>query len=137
MKKREVTILNLYLWTIFILSIIAWSLWQALKDKNKGRLIKLKDKKTKGPDAVKRPDPQRKAEAKRFVHSKGLGLESPQGKIFLEFMKIYPLADVTLNACEMLWYFLTWLKSKGIHLIDERTVYCMPFSHLVRYKGLK
>lgn len=97
----------------------------------------LRDKKQKGPDAVKRPDPPRKAETKRFIKSKGLGLESPQGKIFLEFMEIYPPADVTLAACEMLWFFLVWLKSKGIHLIDERTVYCLPFSHLVHYKGLK
>lgn len=94
-------------------------------------------KKKKGPAGRNRTDPKHLTEAKHFLHSKKSELESPQAKIFLEFMEIYPPADATLAACEMLWFFLVWLKSKGIHLINEETVYCMPFSHLVQYKGLK
>ena len=93
--------------------------------------------KQKGSAARKQTDPKRKAETKRFVKSKGLGLESPQGKIFLEFMGIYPPGDVSLAGCEMLWFFLVWLKSKGVHLIDKTTVFCVPFSHLVDLTKLR
>lgn len=94
-------------------------------------------KNKKGPAARKREGPPREIETKRFLHSKKSELESPQAKIFLEFMEIYPPADATLAACEMLWFFLVWLKSKGIHLVDEKTVFCFPFDRLVKFKDLK
>lgn len=91
----------------------------------------------KGPAGRNQTGPKRMTEAKRFLKSKKFSLKSPQAKIFFEFMEIYPPADATLAACEMLWFFLVWLKSKGIHLVDEKTVFCFPFSRLVILKNLK
>ena len=96
----------------------------------------MKDKK-KERAAVKQTRSKHKAEAKHLLDSKKDELKSQQGQLLLKFLETYPSADVTLACCEMVWSFLTWLKEKGYHVIDERDVYCLPFSHLVRYKDLK
>jgi len=103
---------------------------------NEKKRMKLNRKKG-GSGSQKPSDPKRKAEAKRLFNSKKDELESKEAKLMLKFLETYPGADVMKPCLEMLWAFLRWLKEKGYHVIDERDVYCMPFSHLVRYKGLK
>jgi len=97
----------------------------------------MKDKEKKDPAAVKPTRSLRKADAKRLLHSKGLAIESPEGKIIAEFLETYPSSSTTILSLEMLWFFLAWLKSKKIHLVDSQDVFCVPFSYLVRCKDLK
>jgi len=100
------------------------------------RRQKLKNKQ-KGPGSRKPSDPKRISELKRLFDSKKKEMESQEAKLLLKFLETYPGADVMMPCIEMLWSFLRWLKEKGYHIIDERDVYCLPFSHLVRYRGLK
>lgn len=97
----------------------------------------MKNKKKKGPDDRNRTDPKRKSELKRLFDSKKDELKSQQGQLLLKFLETYPSADAALQCCEMVWSFLTWLKEKGYHIIDGKTVFCFPFSKLVRLKDLK
>lgn len=101
------------------------------------RRSRLNEKKEKGSPALQHNDPSRKTEVKRFLKSKKKELESPEAQLFLNFLATWPLADVTLLACEMTWGFIQWLKKAGYHIIDERTVFCIPFSHLVKKADLK
>lgn len=96
----------------------------------------MKEENRKEPAALKQTSSLRKADAKRFLHSKGLSIESPEGKIIVEFLETYPSTSTTILSLEMLWFFLAWLKSKGIHLVNSQDVFCIPFSYLVPYKGL-
>lgn len=93
-------------------------------------------KKEKGPAAVKQTGPRRKAEAKRLLKSKQKELESQESRLMLDFFATWT-EPVSEQMAQFLWQFLKFLKEKDYHVIDERTVYCFPFSHLVRYKNLK
>jgi len=101
------------------------------------RQKRLKKEKKKGSDSRNHHDPKRLTEIKRLFESKKKELESQEAKLLLKFLETYPGADVMMPCIEMLWAFLTWLKEKAYHVIDERDVFCVPFSHLVRYKNLK
>ena len=101
------------------------------------RRPKLKERKKKEPATVKSTSSLRKADAKRFLHSKGIDLQSPEAKIIMEFLETYPSTNTTIAGLEMLLFFLSWLKSKKIHLVDNHTVFCFPFSRLIKLGDLK
>ena len=88
----------------------------------------LKENKNAGRDVLKKA---------RLIVDKKAELETPEARIFLEFLKTYWMAASTIGACEMLWNFIHWTGENGIHLVDEKTVYCFPYSLLVRYTNLK
>lgn len=92
-------------------------------------------KKKKGPAAVKQTGPKRKAEAKRLLKSKSKEAENQE--LFLRFLDAHPDIPATLSTSETLWTFIRWLKRIGYHVIDGNTVFCFPFSKLVRLKDLK
>lgn len=96
----------------------------------------MRDKKKKGPETRKPADPKRKAETKRLFDSKKKELESQEAQLLLKFLETWtePTKEDQLN---FLWKFMFWLKEKGYHIIDGQTVFCFPFSKLVRLKGLK
>jgi len=96
-------------------------------------------KKKKGADNLqKAPAPKRKDKSKRLLNSKLKELESPEGQILLAFLRDCPLGnEMSLNSAELLWSFIVWLDLKKIRLVDEREVFCFPFSKLVRKGKLR
>ncbi len=81
--------------------------------------------KNKGPAAAKPIGPKRKAEAKRFLKSKQEELNSQEARLFLKFAETHPQADPTLPVAGAIWSF-----------INEKTVFCFPFSCMVKFKDL-
>ena len=97
----------------------------------------LKDEKKKGSSPVKVNDPKRMANAKRLFNSKKDELKSQQGQLLLRFLETYPSADATLQCCEMVWSFLTWLKEKGYLIVHDSDLLVAPFSKFAKLKDLK
>ncbi len=73
----------------------------------------------------------------RQICNKKEELETPEAQLFLKFLSTYPMADTTIGTCEMLWQFIHWCGENGIHLINEKTIFCFPFSRMLRFKDLK
>ena len=95
-------------------------------------------KKEKGAEVGKHTAPKRKDKSKRLLNSKLKELESPEAQILLAFLRDYPLAnEMSLDSAELLWSFIVWLDLKKIRLVDEREVFCFPFSKLVRKGKLR
>jgi len=103
----------------------------------KKREAKIKRQKKKGPATGKPIGPKRKAEAKRFLKSKQEELNSQEARLFLKFAETHPQADLTLPVVGAIWSFLKFLKMNGDHIIDEKTVFCFPFSRMVKLKDFK
>ena len=80
----------------------------------------MKERKKKGPDAVKRPSPKRKAEAKRLFNSKKKELETQEAKLFLKFAESYPPADLKIDAALAVWNFLKFLKDNDYIILDAK-----------------
>jgi len=96
------------------------------------------ERKKAGSGTRKPSEPKRKATAERLINSKLKELESPEAQMLLSFLRDYPLTcDMSLNSAELLWSFIVWLDLKKIRLIDEREVFCFPFSKLIRKGDLK
>ena len=80
----------------------------------------MKERKKKGPDAVKRPSPKRTAEAKRLFNSKKKELETQEAQLFLKFAESYPPADLKIDAALAVWNFLKFLKDNGYIILDAK-----------------
>jgi len=97
----------------------------------------MKKKKQKGPATDKLTGPKRLGGANRILKSKQKELESQEAKLFLKFAEDYPAADMKIDVALATWNFLKFLKKSGYKIIHEQTVFCVPFSHLVKWKDLK
>ncbi len=93
--------------------------------------------KRKGSTARKQIDPKRMTEAKRLVHSKGKDSETQQLKLLLGFVEEHSKIDITPHIAETLWTFLRFLKKSCYQIVHDETVFCIPFSHLVKKADLK
>lgn len=80
----------------------------------------MKERKKKGPDAVKRPSPKRMAEAKHLFNSKKKELEMQEAQLFLKFAESYPPADLKIDAALAVWNFLKFLKDNGCIILDAK-----------------
>ncbi|MBA7616893.1 hypothetical protein ES703_24195 [subsurface metagenome] len=96
----------------------------------------MKEKK-KGSDAVKQTDPRHSTEIKHLLKSRQKELESQEVKLFMKFVKSYPPARLKIDKALAIWNFLRFLKKIGYYIIDGKTVFCFPFSHMVKLKDLK
>lgn len=90
-------------------------------------------KNKKGPAARKREGPPREAEAKRQPNAKKIKKKNQD--LLFKFDKDYP--GLTFDEAGGILAFIRWLETKGYHIIDGRTVFCFPFSRMVRFKDLK
>ena len=86
---------------------------------------------------MKQTRSKRRTEVKRLLKTRQRELESQEAQIFLKFAEVYPQADLTLPVAEAVWAFIFFLKKSGYHIINGRTVFCFPFSHIVKLKNLK
>lgn len=81
--------------------------------------------------------PKRKGKAERLFDSKGKGLGTQEVELFLKFAELYPPADMKIEVALAVWNFLEYLKKSGHGIIHEETVFCVPFSRLVRKGDLR
>ncbi|GAI42689.1 unnamed protein product [marine sediment metagenome] len=96
----------------------------------------MKDKKKRGPVSLQPTGPKRKAEAKRLLDSKIAEVKSQQS--LLLFLFVANCSKIlTEPMVEMLWEFMEFLKSHGYHIVNDREVFCVPFSHLACKADLK
>lgn len=92
----------------------------------------MKEKK-KGPAAVKQTGPRHSTKVKRRLNAKKIKRKNQV--LLLSFDKDYP--DLTFDEAGAVLAFIRWLETRGYHIIDGRTVFCFPFSRMVRFKDLK
>jgi len=92
----------------------------------------MKEKK-KRPDAVKQPDPKRMAEAKRLLNSKRVSEENQC--LLLKFDKDCP--GITFRNADGVITFVRWLEDRRYQIINEKEVFCFPFSKMVKLSELK
>lgn len=73
---------------------------------------------------------------RRMLDRRQRELHTPEADLFLRFLAVYPMADSTLGACEMLWAFLKWLKGQGLYVANKKTPFVLPefLSHRLKEK---
>ena len=96
----------------------------------------MSNEKKRGPLNCEPRDPQRKDESKRLLNSKIAEIKSQESLLLFLFVanrsEILPEPMVKL-----IWEFMDFLKSHGYYIMNEKEVFCVPLSHLVRKKDLK
>ncbi|MBA7657452.1 hypothetical protein ES703_65390 [subsurface metagenome] len=92
--------------------------------------------KKRGPDSRQPTGPKRKAEAKRLLDSKIKDVQS-QGSLLLFLFADNYSKILTEPMVEMLWEFMEFLKAHGYHIVNQKEIFCVPFSHLVCVADLK
>ncbi|MBA7679936.1 hypothetical protein ES703_88242 [subsurface metagenome] len=97
----------------------------------------MRNEKKRGPGSRQPTGPRRKDEnLNRRLDSKIREVESQESLLLFLFVancsEILPEPMVKL-----LWEFMEFLKSNGYLIVNEKEVFCIPFSHLVRKKDLK
>lgn len=97
----------------------------------------MRNEKKRGPESGLPTGPQRKNElSKRLLDSKIREVESQESLLLFLFVENCPKI-LTEPMIELVWNFMEFLKSNGYLIINEKEVFCVPLSHLVRKKDLK
>jgi len=96
----------------------------------------MRDKKKRGLANRKPTSPQRRLETKRQLDSKIAEVKSQESLLLFLFVENYSKI-LTEPMVELIWEFMDFLKSCGYYIINEKEVFCVLFSHLVRRKDLK
>jgi len=97
----------------------------------------MRKEKKRGPESGLPTGPQRKDEnLKRLLDSKIAEIKSQES--LLLFLFVANRSEILREPMvELIWEFMEFLKSNGYLIINEKEVFCIPFSHLVRKKDLK
>lgn len=97
----------------------------------------MRNKKKRGPDSRQPKDPQRKDEnSKRLLDSKIAEVKSQES--LLLFLFVANCSKIlTEPMVEMIWEFMEFLKSHGYNIVNQKEIFCIPFSHLVCVADLK
>jgi len=100
------------------------------------KVKKMVSGKKRGPDSRQPTGPRRKDGSRRLLDSKIEEINSQESLLLFLFVancsKI--LAEPMV---EMIWEFMEFLKSHGYYIVNEKEVFCVPFSHLVCKADLK
>lgn len=73
---------------------------------------------------------------KRLLHSKMRELDNQESQLFIKFLASQPETVLKLDACELVWTFIMFLKNSGYHILHGNTIFCMPLARLVKIKDL-
>ena len=73
---------------------------------------------------------------KRLLHSKMGELDNRESQLFLKFLASQPDPVLKLDAVELVWTFIMFLKNSGYHILHGNTIFCMPLTRLVKMKDL-
>ncbi|GAI61408.1 unnamed protein product [marine sediment metagenome] len=90
-------------------------------------------KKKKGPVSRQPSGPERMTKVKRLVNFKQAS--SGNQCLILKFDKDHP--GLTFDEAGAVLTFIGWLEINHYSVIHGGTVFCVPFSHLVKKKDLK
>jgi len=74
---------------------------------------------------------------KRLLHSKMGELDNRESQLFLKFLATQPEPVLKLDAVELVWTFIMFLKTSGYRVLHGNTIFCMPLARLVKMKDLK
>jgi len=85
----------------------------------------------------KRPDTVKLNPIDHFLKPTKQELKSNDGLIFLEFMKLHKRIKFNLGTIETMWSFIKFLRANGYYIVNENTVFCVPFSQLADQSELK
>ncbi len=96
----------------------------------------MKDQRKKGPAADVQTGPKRKDESERLFDSKVKEIKSQESLLLFLFVENHSKI-LTDSMIELIWNFMEFLKSNGYHIVNEKEVFCVPFSHLVVAENLK
>jgi len=96
----------------------------------------MRNEKKRGPGTRKPSGPQRLVETKRLLDSKIAEIKSQESLLLFLFVG-YRSGILTEPMVELIWEFMEFLKSGGYYIVNEKEVFCVPFSHLVKEKDLK
>lgn len=98
---------------------------------------KMGNEKKRGPESLRPTGPQRKDEnLKRRLDSKIREVQSQESLLLFLFVENYSKI-LTEPMVKLAWEFMEFLKAHGYYIINEKEVFCVPLSHLVREKDLK
>lgn len=96
----------------------------------------MRNEKKKEPATRKPADSKRKELSKRQLDSKIAEVKSQES--LLLFLFVANRSEIlTEPMVKLTWEFMEFLKSHGYYIINEKEVFCVPFSHLVRKKDLR
>jgi len=73
---------------------------------------------------------------KRLLHSKMRELDDRESQLFLKFLAAQPDPVLKLDAVELVWTFIMFLKNSGYHILHGNTIFCMPLTRMVKMKDL-
>jgi len=79
---------------------------------------------------------QKTKKVKRLLHSKMRELDNQESQLFLKFLGTQPEPILKLDAVELVWTFIMFLKNSGYHILHGNTIFCMPLTRLVKMKDL-
>ena len=79
---------------------------------------------------------QKTKKVKRLLHSKMRELDNQESQLFLKFLGTQLEPVLKLDAVELVWMFIMFLKKNGYHIFHGNTIFCMPLARLVKMKDL-
>lgn len=80
--------------------------------------------------------PKRKDKSERLFEFREKELKSQESLLLFLFVANQPKI-LTEPMVELVWDFMEFLKSNGYYIVNEKEVFCFPFSKLVRKGDLK
>ena len=92
--------------------------------------------KKRGGEVRKHTPPKREDESKRLLDSTLREIKSQES--LLLFLFVANCSKILSEPMiELVWEFLEFLKSEGYRIVNEKEVFCFPFSKLVCKGGLR
>ena len=85
----------------------------------------------------KRPDTVKLDPIDHFLKPTKQELKSKDGLIFMEFLKAHEQIKFSLETIESIWGFIKFLRVNRYYIVNQDTLFCAPFSHLVDLSDLK
>ena len=91
------------------------------------------EEKKERPATRKRTDRQRMTEIKRQLDSRKIKKENQE--LLFKFDRIHK--GITFDDAGAILIFVRWLEDGDYQLVHEKTVFCVPFDHMVSSRDLK
>jgi len=80
---------------------------------------------------------QKIKKVKRLLHPKIRELDNRESQLFLKFLATQPEPVLKLDAVELVWTFIMFLKTSGFHILHGNTIFCMPLTRMIKLKDLE
>jgi hypothetical protein len=74
--------------------------------------------------------------AKRLLNSKIRKHNYQESQLFLKFLATQPETVLKRDKVELVWTFITYLKTNGYYILHGNTIFCMPLTRMIKMKDL-